>query len=579
MADEVHFEIFRKATPRSGWTLHDISAKREDAIRLATTLTAGKQAAGAKVVKQAYDPKTSDFLSLTIFEAGARTLQLDPKAEEVPPFEPCAKPEDFYTLEARAVIARLLGDFLARQRLTVSEFIHRADALKVFETTTSVFQHAVQRIAVVQSAGTRKAVQDIIKGLNALLEQALLRVYHDEERGLFPDVAAGGFGALATAAAAKPDGAYIFGGALARALKSAGSFDSKVARLLTILDEAPRDEAGHTLLVTAVDGMIAEILNGSASLYELIGGRDNLNAILATLIALFLGSEQVSEAQQPGLAGLAARFADDQLPLARMAVISRILAELKSSKRLCPTAVAEEIKALRKVATSLTKGIGRHLDPEDLAAVFTLRSKRIVTRQALDEITANAVSPEDKLERLLFVLDNIVGAENKRQLASFIVPFVSGSAFESHFLAARPSPAAAIKRLADYQARVFGSGFNEQQSEDIASLLDRVAARVEERTGLFKGFEAKTPDTAERALFYLTLCNGGVTRGKLATRARKAALDNLAKPDFMAGFAARLAREAGGTAKDARSELTSLLEKAGIAPERVFNASNVMPAA
>lgn len=577
MPDEVHFEIFRREAPNAGWSLQDVSAKRDDAIKLANGLIASKRAIAAKVIKQAYDPKTSDFLSLKIFESGQDAVKLDPKAEDLPPTRACEKPQDFYSREARLAIARLLGDYLARQRLTVTEFIHRADALKAFEKTDAVFQHAVQRTAVAQSAGSEKAVQEIIKALNALVIDAMHRVYHDEERGHFPEVAPGGFAALAKAAAAQTDGAYLFNGALARHLKSAGNWDSKILRLLAVLDEAPAQGESRSVIVEAIDSVIEEILNGSSSLYELIGGRENLNTALGVLTELFLGAEQAATAEQPGLAALAKRFTAGQLPLSRRAVASRILAELKSTKRLCPTSVGDEIKALRRLAARLMGGVGKHLDGEDLAAAFTLRSRRVVTNQALSEIAANALTPDEKLEKLLFVLDNIVGVDNKRALVSFLMPFISGGAFEGFFLAARPSPAAAIKRLAELQARVLRSGFTKEQREDVAAVLDRLAVQVETKSGFFKTIEAKSPDPVEKALFYLSLCQGGVTQGRLAERARKAAQRHISNPDFMIGFAARLARSSGG--KNAEAELAALLAKAGIEPDDDDASQSVRPAA
>lgn len=565
MADEVHFEVFRRETPKSGWSLLEVSAKRDDAIRLATDVIAKKRATASKVVKQAYDPKTSDFLSLKIFETGQGALKLDPKAEDVPSARPCEKPEDFYTRDARLVLARLLSEYLARQRLTVTELIHRADALKVFEKTDAVFQHAVQRVSVAQSATSEKPVQEIIKVLNALAIDAMHRVYHDEERSYFPEAAQGRFAELAASLGAKPDRGYLFDGALARYLKSAGSWDSKVVRLLGVLDEAPAEGEARTLIVESVDSLIEEILSGSSSLYELIGGRDNFNAALATLAELFLGAAEAATAEQPGLGALARRFAAGELPLSRRAVANRILAELKSTKRLCPTSVSDEIKALRRLASRLMGGVGKHLDPEDLAAAFTLRSRRVVTNQALSDVVGNALNPDEKLEKLFFVLDNVVGVENKRQLVSFMMPFISGGAFEGYFLAAQPSPAAAIKRLAEHQARVLDSSLTVQQREDVAAVLDRLAAQVETKSGFFKAIEAKSPDPVEKALFYLNLCQGGVTEGKLAERARKAAQRHIANPNFMTGFAARLARTGG--AKDAEAELAALLQKAGVTSE------------
>lgn len=560
MPDEVHYEIFCRQQTKSAWRLEAVCAKRDEAIKQASGLTARKRAAGAKVIKQTYDVKTSDFLSLKIYEAGAISLNLDPKSEDAPPARVCQTAEDFYTREARAVIGRLLREYLARQRLTAGELMHRADALKQFEATDAVFQHAVQRIAVVQSADCDTPVQDIIKRMNALIIESMNRVYRDAEQGRFVEVTADGFGELATSFCGMADGDYLFNGALARFLASAGSWDGKLARLIAVLDEAPSDDPGRTLLLTSVDALVEEVLNSAAALGELLGGRDNPSAALQALIALFLGTAQAGA--QPGVTALAARFPAGELPRARRAVAQRILAELKSAKRLSPTSILDEIKALRRIATRLMAGVGPYLDPEDIAAAFTLRGHRIVAQQALTEVIEGAVDPDEKLERLFFVLDNIVGEENKRALGNYLMPFLSGGSFEGHFLAARPSATAMLKRLAQHQGRVLRSSFPADQREDLASLFDRLAVQVETRSGLFKSIEAKMRDPVDKVLFYLNLCRGSLTEGRLVTRARKAAQRHIARPDFRALYATKLKRT--NPSADPERELARLYEDAGM---------------
>jgi hypothetical protein len=98
-----------------------------------------------KVVKETYNADTGDYLSLKIFEDGHTKLKTDAAAEDVPHALPCFKPDDLYSYHARATMARLLCEFLARQKLTVTELIHRSDSLERLEATGTLFQHCVQK--------------------------------------------------------------------------------------------------------------------------------------------------------------------------------------------------------------------------------------------------------------------------------------------------------------------------------------------------------------------------------------------------------------------------------------------------
>lgn len=558
--EEVCFEIYVRQRAKAAWTLNDVMAKREEAIAAAASLAS--TAAGSRVVKQVFDSKSADYFSLVIFEAGDSTFTLNPDAEDLPAGNICREPRDFYSREARLVIARLLGEYLTRQRLTPIELLHRADALKVFETTTGVFQHAVQRLAVVRSAGSDADVQSIIKDINATVIAALHRVYRDAAAGVFPTAAQGGIGELAARLQGRPDGDYLFNAALASYLKPAATWDGKLVRLLSALKEVPSEGLG----ADCVDMVIEEIINSSGAMNELIGGRDNLNSNLTFLLDIFSGTAKTSEERQPGLYALIQCFAQDQLSRARGAVIRRIVAELKSAKRLAPASSVDELRALMRLTARLAKIPPGFLDPEDLISMLVLRSRILVTTTALNDLASRAMTPDEKIQKLLDLEANILGVQNKRALAAYIFPIISSSGFESHFLAARPTALAALKRLADYQARVQRSGFASQSREDMSAIFDRIAVQVEQRNGVIKALESKSNDRVERALALFNLCQGGIPQGRAMTKVHKTLQSYIQAPGFSAAFAARLARMPGGAGKDAESELQQLMQKAGMNP-------------
>ncbi len=296
-----------------------------------------------------------------------------------------------------------------------------------------------------QAASTTTPVAPIIKSLNELTTKAFNRVYRDARNKVFPDTRPGGFGALATKLAAQSDGLYVLNGAIAGRLRDAGGWDEKVLRLLNIMAEAPAEGPGaHPAAerdrLAPGRGSWPE----SAALHELIGASENLGEALMSLVRLFLGQEPLGAGERArDWIALTQHFAADDLPEARTAIASRIMAEFKSPKRLVPTALDEEFRALRQIANRVVLGIGKYLSHEDLIGAFTLRSKRLVTHETLGEYLSGAATPDEKLERLLFVEENIIGIENKRQLASFVLPILTASSFESHFTVAKTPGAGA----------------------------------------------------------------------------------------------------------------------------------------
>ena len=69
--------------------------------------------------------------------------------------------------------------------------------LEKLEATGTLYQHAIQKVAVAQAATTTTPVQQIVKSLNELTTQAFNRVYRDQRAGLFPDPAPEQFADLA----------------------------------------------------------------------------------------------------------------------------------------------------------------------------------------------------------------------------------------------------------------------------------------------------------------------------------------------------------------------------------------------
>ena len=565
---QIHYEIFRRVGAKGGWTLHEVQGSRDRAIAIATALMAEEKATGVKVVKETYNDDTGDYLTLKIFEEGHNQVKVEPSQEDAPHALPCFKPDDLYSYHARHTMTRLLTDFLSRNKVTITELIHRADLLEKLEATGTVYQHAIQKVAVAQASSTTAAVQTIVKSLNELTTQAFHRVYRDQRKGLFPDPNPEQFAELAQKLVGQGDAGYIFNGALARHLKDATGWDDKVLKLLTIMRLAPAEGEARKLVLGSVDAVMSEILNGSAALHDLIGKSENLAEALGRLVELFLGKSQKAAPGEnhAGLEALTASFAAGELPEARTAIAGRIVAEFKGPKRLCPNSLVDELKALRRIANRVVLGVGKYMSHEDLITAFTLRSKRLVTQESLSSYIADA-AVDEKIERLMFVEENIIGVENKRLLAGFITPVVNSAAFENFVQNPKAPILQRLQRLAALQTRVRRSSFVDVQRQEIADKMDKLAMDAVDRAKLFEALEAKSPNPVEKAQTMLKLVMGGFfTEGTMSARAREMILGYLATPGFLSGYFASAHTAAPDTEK-AMAELMENLGKAGINAE------------
>lgn len=563
MAHDIHYEIFRRKGAGS-WSLVGVRGGRDEALTYARELETS-DAIGVKIIKETYNEETGDYLSLKIYEHGDKKVKAKPAQDDLPS-SPCFKPDDLYSYHARKTIAVLLPDFLAHYQVTVTELGHRADLLEKLEAASTILQHAIQRIAVAQAAASDKQLAKIIRSLNELTTQVFHRVYRDTEKGRFATVRPGEFASLAAKLASASDGRYLLDGALTLYLKDSTGWDDKVRLLMALMTEAEDDSAGAKLLLTCIDSLISEVLDGSAGLHELIGAKDNQGAAVMGLVRLFLGKEP--EDGREGLTALCQQFGADTLPNARVSIARRIVVELRSFKRLCPQSLEDELKTLRQIANLVVFGVGKYLSHEDLVHAFVLRGQRLVTGECLAPYIAD-VTPDMKLDRILFVEENVIGGDNKRRLAAFVTPVITSAQFEEHFQSSKLPLVQRLQQLEALRLRVCQSGFQENQRIEIADTLDKVAAAVESRGRLFDSINKRSVSPAEKTFTLINLLStNSLTAPRLATRAREMVIGYVGKPGFLTGYATLNAQNGATPDRDTIvADLMQILEKAGITPQ------------
>jgi hypothetical protein len=223
------------------------------------------------------------------------------------------------------------------------------------------------------------------------------------------------------------------------------------------------------------------------------------------------------------------------------------------------------------VANSMVLGDPRYLSHENLVAAFTLRSRRLVSNEAIGEYLATSQAPDDQVEGLLTIEDNIVGADNKKQLGLVLRKILSSPDFSDYFVTNSTPAMARLRRLAELQARARRSNFRDDMREEFVDGLDRIASDVEQRGRVFKSLQENLPAPAERAMAILKLCtNNALTEGRVRGKARDMVLGALAQPGFLKSYLAQVKGDAPSLAvnpEHAMSELIELLELAGIPPE------------
>ena len=229
-------------------------AQRDEAVKYAKSLVE-EGAPAVRVMKETHQPETGDYMTLTIFEHGAtETKTKNKKLDEGASSTPCFKPDDLYSHHARATMARILADWLARWKLTPTEFIHTAAGAGEIRGHRD---HLSARDP--EGRGSPGIGVRILGGAD---RQASERSLHDcdpsrlQGRAARPFPDAGGWTIRSPGGApgSESRGRYALNGALAKYLRTAApNWDAKLQSLLGLMAELPAEGPGRALLLNAID--------------------------------------------------------------------------------------------------------------------------------------------------------------------------------------------------------------------------------------------------------------------------------------------------------------------------------------
>jgi hypothetical protein len=546
---QVHFEVLARRQHGSSWSLQLATEDRTRAVESAEELLAEHRAISVKVTKETLDEETREFKTVTILTKGEPDRGKVKKPREG--LEPlCVSPHDLYSLHARDRIGRLLEGWLARNRATPFELLHRPDLIEKLEASGLELQHAIQKVAIPEAQARGKTVHHVIRDFQKLVQAAIDRVMRDERKGRFPDFETESFAAAAERLSGHSNQHYLLSGGIARAMSTGTSWSGKVNRLLDLADQAPREPAARALAFQVLETPLTEILGARAGVMELLGVHLDLGGSLAAMTRLaaaesvdaLISIEPAVAKVIPQLQGPAARLANwldgPYFENVRAAIAQRVLAELTGPKRLRPNDAEGEIVILRALAMALTTAVGRILTLEEVQDAFINRSRTLVRADFVEAFLGHDRSPLGEVEALLWLSENVTGGANKRQASRWVQANVSALRFETDLRSGPDSAATKLAALAELQRSVFRCGFVAEESGPIAVKIGEVGGQIEADARLAQALSRAAAPVVNRLTLLLRLAAGETApRGPAADRAKIEAIRLMRAPEIRAEIA------------------------------------------
>ena len=487
---QVHYELSTRKSASAGWSLDLATEDRGFAVSTAQEMMQGGKVVAAKVIKETLDPETREFQTISILSLGAsEPVKTKRVAENLEPL--CVTPQDLYTIHARERIGRLLEAWLERQGATAFELLHRADLVEALESSGTDLQHAIQKVAIPEAQSRGVGVHELMRTFQALVERTIERLLKDVRKGVAPDVDKLGFAAAAELVAKEPERAYLLGVGVAVSIGVTRNWGEKIGRLLDLAADAPVAGPPRALALNVLEQPLSEILGSRPGIDAVVGKDLDLGARLAAMTWLAASGQvedlmkiepSVARVMPPLTAGakrLASWLATEDFQSVRVSITKRVVQELTGPRRLRPTDPKGEIEVMRALAMTLTSAATDILPLDDVQEAFTIRSKMLVTGDFVESFLKGADSAREEAESLTWLVENVIGAANKRQAARYLSAAIGGLRFESELRAACESPATRLRHLSILQKGAARAGLAPDDYKPIQTKLGEIGGLVE----------------------------------------------------------------------------------------------------
>jgi hypothetical protein len=468
---QVHFEMFVRRHGRAPWELALATEDRREAFEAVDAVLAEAAGAAVRLCKETRDPLTGNFRPLMLLERGVRP---EPRrwrahrtlATRTPPTSApvCMQPEDLYAAPARATIGRLLGVWLARNRVTPFELLHRADLAEQLEACEAELDAAIYNAASAQAAGCDEVLEPLRAALTALVRRTIERVVADEATG-----------------------SYRLGAVVAERLARCEGWADKVQTVLDLLDAAQRADPGEApAILRLLQQPLVDILSAHGESEALLGQGLALGDRLLKLLQIAEAPGVAEDASLPGrlprLNGLAARLA---LSLRRRPVfartrailVRRVVTVLASTAPLWPGDPAREAEGLALLG-ALFNVCGRLADHDEVRAALDERWRRLAEPARIEARLALCAGELEAADVLVDLAKAAVGRGSAEAFGRRLLTLLAEEEFAREACFSPDPPAVALKRLADLAAGVFALELTPEIGAIAAQRIRRLAAAI-----------------------------------------------------------------------------------------------------
>lgn len=370
------------------WEIDALFDEEVDAVARAESLLANEKlkAEAVKVVAQR-NGMNGGIVEEPLFQklreaAKSKPLQI---TGDTTPVEPCTELKQFFALDSRLAVGRLLRQFLDKMQVTPTELLHNARLIQKLDNSGNMIMASVQRVAGGQAKAMNVPVKDRVEAIERFVFQArkLAGDFEAERRTLPPFDIEDLTRTRRRINIAVGDGRadHVFLCHLAAMLADVPSIPGKLEAVVSLLGRK-NAEGAHDLL----EGVMADILAGGESLRDVLGAQPTLHRHINALVDVITGATpEVPLPDGSVMPVVSALVAGGTAPQCRRVLIERVQTAVASNVPLDQNQVEADATLLKSVVDRLTEESGKLLGGEATSQAIAQRRKRqqVAHRQRL----------------------------------------------------------------------------------------------------------------------------------------------------------------------------------------------------
>lgn len=473
-------------------------------------------------------------------KAGAADISLSP-VKDAPV---CRSLGDFYGLDARLTMGRLLRKYLDEVVVSPTELLHSAAELKRFGDKGTLLFSSIDRISTLQAALTGEDGKTRRDFLSKTWDEGLARARKFlATKPVAPKTFAEVLKGVQKGGDEHP---YLCLSLMSLRLLETRSWIGKLDIVLGWAEEVSglAEQSGPALAL--MDGIVADILNSAQMIQDLLGYQANLGAALCSLADLAEGKGEPAKFAPETFKGLNALFAKGVLPQARQVLMARVVRELGGQNPLSRNEPKQESEVCHKVMHRLVSHRGV-LGGGEAAEALIHRVSRIhahlgtVSAGQAVELTLTALA--DNVLRVRFLLalhQSAAGRGMGAALTDTLASRVRGAKGIDAWVPVRMPPPERMAGLAAANRALLAAEELEQDlRKQLAAEVDDILAAYLVDEGVIEKIDKPDDPLALRAIRLIKFCGSGVLiEGKSLNLARARVIDHLRQPQFEEKFLA-----------------------------------------